>query len=90
MEGQRLVKGGRRLPGQPNDGQAVRAVGGDLELHHMVVRADHREYVVSGLAVLPEDENAVGDTVGELPLFGVEVGQGADCLLYTSDAADEL
>ena len=78
VEGEGLVKGSRRLPGQADDGQAVRAVGGDLELHHMVVQADDGLDVVSGPAVLLEDEDAVGDAVGELLLLGVEVGQGAD------------
>ena len=64
--------------GQADDGQAVGAVGGDLKLHHVVVQAGHRLDVVAGLAVLVEDKDAVGDAVGELPLLGVEVGQGAD------------
>ena len=75
-----LAEGDRRLPGQADDAEAVRAVGGDFKFHHMVVRADDGADVVSGLAVLVEDEDAVGDAVGELPLFRVEVRQGADML----------
>ena len=78
MEAQGDVIGGGGLPGQADDGEAVRAVGGDLKLHHMVIQAHHRLQVVPGLAVLVEDKDAVGDAVGELRLLGVEVGQGAD------------
>ena len=78
VEGQGCVKGGGGLPGQADDGEAVGAVGGDLELHHVVVQAHHRLQVVPGFTVLVKDEDAVGDAVGELRLLGVEVIQGAD------------
>ena len=78
MQAQFLAKGSGGLTGQADDGQAVGAVGGDLKLHHVVVQAGHRLDVVAGLAVLVEDKDAVGDAVGELPLLGVEVGQGVD------------
>ena len=78
VEGKGLIKGGRHLPGQTDDGQAIGPVGGDLELHHMVVGVDHRLDVVAGLAVLVENEDAIGDAVWELRLLGMEVIQGAD------------
>ena len=82
VQAQLPAKGGGGLPGQTNDGQAVGAVGGDLKLHHMVVQTSHRLDVVPGLAVLTQDEDAVGDAVGELPLLGVEVGQGAVAVCF--------
>ena len=79
MEGQGLLIGGGHLPGQADDAEAVRPVGGDLKLHHMVVGANDGLDVVAVLdALLVEDEDAVGDAVGELLLLGVEVGQRAD------------
>ena len=79
MEPQGRAEGGGRLPSQADDGQAVRPVGGDLELHHVVIGVDDGPDVVAGFhALLPEDKDAVGDTVGELPLLCVKVRQGAD------------
>ena len=79
MEGERDVVSGRRLPGQADDAETVRAVGGDLKLHHVVVGADNGLDVIAGLyTLLLEDEDAVGDAVGKLGLLGVEVLQGAD------------
>ena len=78
MEAQGLVKGGGHFSRQADDRQAVGAVGGDLKLHHMVIQANDRLQVVSGLAVLAENKDAVWDAVGELCLLGVEVGQSAD------------
>ena len=76
---QRLLEGCGGLPGQTDHGQAVRAVGGDLKLHHMVVHADDGLDVVAGGDVLfVQNENAVGNAVGELLLLGVQVGQRAD------------
>ena len=79
VEAQGLVEGGGRLPGQADDAEAVGPVGGDLKLHHMVVGVDDGLDVVAGLhTLLLEDEDAVGDAVGELRLLGVQVLQGAD------------
>ena len=52
----------------------------------MVIQARYRPDIVSGFAVLPEDEDAVRDAVGELPLLRAEVRQGADgvCLCVVS------
>ena len=45
----------------------------------MVIRADNELDVIAVLdPFLVEDEDAVGDAVGELRLLGVEVIQGAD------------
>ena len=83
MEPQGQVEGGGDLPGQTDDAEAVRPVGGDFELHHVVVRADDGADVVPGLdALLVEDEDAVGNAVGELLLLRVEVRQGADVLRF--------
>ena len=49
VEGQGLAEGDGRLPGQADDGQAVRPVGGDLKLHHVVVEAQDLPDIVSGL-----------------------------------------
>ena len=79
MEPQGLIEGGRRLPGQTDDAEAVGPVGGDLKLHHMVVGVDDGLDVVAGFHILlPKDEDAVGDAVGELGLLGVQVLQSAD------------
>ena len=79
VESQGLLVGGGHLPGQTDDAEAVGAVGGDLELHHMVIRADNELDVIAVLdPFLVEDEDAVGDAVGELLLVGVEILQGAD------------
>ena len=67
------------LPGKADNGQAVGPVGGDLKLHHMVVRADDHGSISSpGLHVLVQHEDAVGDAVGELLLLRVEILQRAD------------
>ena len=72
------VKGGAGLPGQADNGQAVRPVGGDLKFHHMIVRADDHSHIVAGLHILVQHEDAVGDAVGELLLLRVEILQRAD------------
>ena len=79
VEGQGLLIGGGHLPGQADHRQAVRPVGGDLELHHVIVRADDGLDVVAVFdSLLVEDEDTVGDAVGEFLLVGVEIGQGAN------------
>ena len=60
-----LVKGHGGLTRQTDHRQAVRAVGRDLKLDHVVVRADDGGDVVAGLhAVLLHDPQAVLDGVG--------------------------
>ena len=61
-----LVEGDCGLAGQTDDGEAVRAVRGDLELHDVVVAADDGDDVVAGLAVFLKDEEAVLIGVGEV------------------------
>ncbi len=78
VQAKRLVEGHGGFPGQADHAEAVGAVGRDLELHHVVVTADEGGDVVTGADVLPQDEDAVGDAVGELLLLGVEVGELAD------------
>ena len=78
VELQGLAEGSGSLTGQTDDRQAVGAVGCDLKLHHMVVKTDDGLDVVAGLAFLVQYKNAVLNTMGELSLLGVEVGQGAD------------
>ena len=75
---QGTAKGGAGLPCKADDGQAVGPVGGDLKFHHMIVRTDDHSYIVAGLYVLVQHEDAVGDAVGELPLLRVEILQRAD------------
>ena len=78
MQLKRLVEGHGGLTRQTDHAQAVGAVRGDFKLHHMVVAPKQYRHVVAGPAVLVEDENAVGDAVGELLLLSVQIGQGAD------------
>lgn len=61
-----LVEGDGGLAGQADDGEAVRAVRGDLELHDVVVAADDGDDVVAGLAIFLKDEEAVLIGVGEV------------------------
>ena len=75
---QGTVKGGAGLPCEADNGQAVRPVGGDLKLHHVVVGTDDLGHVVAGLYILVQHEDTVGDAVGELLLLRVEILQRAD------------
>ena len=78
VELQGPVKGGAGLPCKADDGQAVGPVGCNLKLHHMIVRTDDHSHIVAGLYILVQDENTVGNAVGEFFLLRVEVIQGAD------------
>ncbi|MPM46229.1 hypothetical protein SDC9_92927 [bioreactor metagenome] len=64
MQAERGVEGDRRLPGQADDREAVGAVRGDFEFHHMVVQTKDGFNAVAGFAVLPEDKDAVLDGIG--------------------------
>ena len=76
---QGLAEGDGGLAGQADHGQAVGAVRGDLELHHVVVLADDGSDVLAGgEAFFVQDEDAVLQAVGELLLLRVQVGKGAD------------
>ena len=78
MQLQGTAEGGAGLPCEADNGQAVRPVGGDLKLHHVVVGADDLGHVVAGLYILVQHEDTVGDAVGELLLLRVEILQRAD------------
>ena len=70
------------MQGAARGKMAVRAVGRDLEFHHVVVGTDDHGHVVTRLDILlVQDPDAVGDAVGELLLIGVEVLQSADVIL---------
>ena len=74
-----LIKGGRRLPGQASDRQAVGTVGGDLELHAGVVEPDGGADILPQLHVrLLEDEDAVLLGVGEVVGGEAQLRQGAE------------
>ena len=82
VELQRLMEGGGCLPGQADDGEAVRAVGGNLKLHTGVVQADG---LADGFAqgqvtavFLSEDENAVLHRRGEVVGGKVQLAQRAE------------
>ena len=63
---QGLAEGHGGLAGQADDGEAVRAVRGYLELDNVVVAAYDGDDVVAGLAGLLDDEEAVLIGVGEV------------------------
>ena len=75
---QGTAEGGAGFPGQADNGQAVRPVGCNLKLHHMIVRTDDHSHIVAGLYILVQHEDTVSDAVGEFFLLRVEVIQGAD------------
>ena len=49
VKGEGLAVGHSSLPGQTDDGQAVRAVGSDLKLHHVVIQVQSLPDIVAGL-----------------------------------------
>ena len=63
---QRLPEGHGRLAGEADNGEAVGAVRGYLELDDVVVAAYDGDNLVAGLAGLLEDEEAVFIGVGEV------------------------
>ena len=68
-----FVKGDGGLARKADHAQAVGTVRGDLKLDHVVVQAEQYAHIVAGLAVLVQDEDAVGDAVGKLLLFRVQI-----------------
>ena len=58
--------------------QAVRAVRGDLVINDVIIQPEQDGDIVTGPAVLVEDEDAVGDAVGELLLLCAQVVKRAD------------
>ena len=84
VEGEGPVEGGGGLTGQADDAQAVGPVGGDLELHDVVVQAQQGGDVVAGLGVLSgqvgvalEDEDAVHHAVGPVVVGHAQLLVGA-------------
>jgi hypothetical protein len=65
MKMQRLVESRGGLPREPDDGEAVRAVRGDLEFDGGIVEAERRADVVAGLAILLDNQNTVLDRIGK-------------------------
>ena len=81
VEVQRALEGGACLAGETDDAQTVGAVGRDLKFDDGIVVADDPGEIVAGLdAVFVENEDAVGNAVGELCLLGVQIVQCADRL----------
>ena len=80
VQAEGLVKGHGGLARQTDHAQAVRAVGGNLELDDVVIAADEGGDIVSGHGGLMDDEDAVGDAVGKLLLLRVQVLEGEDGL----------
>ena len=73
-----LAEGGGSLPGQTDDGVAVRAVVGDLKIHHGIIVADDGIDVVAGLpGVRLQDPDAVGEHAGQVVLGQAQLGEGA-------------
>ena len=71
-------EGGGSLPGQADDGVAVRPVVGDLKLHHRIVVANDGVDVIARLAVLLQNPNAVFLGVGKIPQGQAQLLQGAE------------
>ena len=78
MELQLLAEGHCGLTRQTDHAEAVRAVRGDLELHHMVIHAEQLPDIRARSAVLVEDQDPVGDAVRELLLLCMQVFGRAD------------
>ena len=73
-----LAEGGGSLPGQTDDGIAVRPIVGDLEIHHGIVVADDQVDVVAGLSrIRLQDPDAVGVDPGQIVLGQAQLGKGA-------------
>ena len=78
MELQLLAEGSRGLAGKADNGKTVGAVGGYLKFDNVVVSAYDGPYIIAGLhAVLVQDEDAVGDAVGEFRLLCAQVIESA-------------
>ena len=79
MQLERTVERRARFAGKADDRKAVGAVGRDLELDDGIIEAEDVRHVETRLGVLlAQDENAVGDAVGEFLLLGVQVLERAD------------
>ena len=76
-----LFEGDGSLARKTDHAQAVRAVRGDLVIDDVIVQTEQDGDIVTGLAVLIEDEDAVSDAVGELLLLCAQVVKSADMVL---------
>ena len=72
-----LVQHGAGFPGQAPDGQAVRAVGQDLEVDDVVAEAEDLLDVGAGLHVLEDLDDALVADVGVQARGHVQLGAGA-------------
>ena len=84
MEDQGPVIGDRGLPCQTDHGEAVGAVGRDLELHDGVVQPQHLCDIIAGgearcgeIGIGVQNEQPVGGAVGPVALVHAELGVGA-------------
>ena len=73
-----LAKHGGALAGDAPDAQAVRAVGEDLIVHHVVAKAEHFLHIRAGLVLLLKDEYALVADVRIQPFRHVQFRAGAD------------
>ena len=78
---QLLAEGHGGLTRETDNAQAVRAVRGYLKFHDVVVAAENNGHIVAGLAILVENEDAVGNAVRELLLLCAEIVQREYCVL---------
>ena len=74
---QGLAEGHGSLSRQTDHRQAVRTVGGDLKFHRGVVQTDCLVDVLSRLAVLLDEEDAVLDGIGKVVLGQTQLAQRA-------------
>ena len=81
MQLEGLLEGDGGLARKTYHAQAVRAVRGDFVIDDVIVQPEQGGGIVTGLAVLVEDEDAVGDAVGELLLLCAQVIESADVVL---------
>ena len=73
------LEGRARLACKADNAQAVGAVGRDLELDDGIIETENARHVETRLGVLfLQNEDAVGDAVGELLLLGVQIFERAD------------
>ena len=74
----RQVEGGGRLTGKANERIAVGTVVGDFEFYHRVIIADDGVDVITGLAILFQNPDAVLDGIGNVVEGQVQLLNGAE------------
>ena len=70
---ERHARGLGRLPGQPADGQAVAAVGGDRDVQHLVAQPQHRRGVLPRRQVRLGQHHDPGVVVAQPELAGEQI-----------------